>query len=317
MSNNQILDWAKSYDINGFNIYRMARTNIIRIHEVNHSKCSHAINVGDAIIQIDGITIDNWSYKDLTQYLCSTVIASIEAIGYFHYKKRKLNNVPFSETFDAPISNVPLLDTIEVAIEPPLTSQLDLCNIDAVPSLSNVPIPVSKNNIEDLLSNVPVSHNIEDVCNTDNNIPDFDTKRKRKRIKPNDVNGFDIYINHQTKIIRIFSVSENCKHNIIPLDVVLKVDNIPIDNWSYRNLRKYLSQNIITSIETQDYSTYKRQRLNTDNAISIDTPVSDFVVTNNNTFNSSGTFLFTVNIYLLTLLFVTVSPIDLSAELSN
>ena len=73
MSNNQILDWAKSYDINGFNIYRMARTNIIRIHEVNHSKCSHAINVGDAIIQIDGITIDNWSYKDLTQYLCSTV----------------------------------------------------------------------------------------------------------------------------------------------------------------------------------------------------------------------------------------------------
>ena len=97
----------------------------------------------------------------------------------------------------------------------------------------------------------------------------------------------------------------------------MKIDNIPIDNWSYRNLRKYLSQNIITSIETQDYSTYKRQRLNTDNAISIDTPVSDSVVTNNNTFNSSGTFLFTVNIYLLTLLFVTVSPIDLSAELSN
>ena len=97
----------------------------------------------------------------------------------------------------------------------------------------------------------------------------------------------------------------------------MKIDNIPIDNWSYRNLRKYLSPNIITSIETQDYSTYKRQRLNTDNAISIDTPVSDSVVTNNNTFNSSGTFLFTVNIYLLTLLFVTVSPIDLSAELSN
>ena len=77
----------------------------------------------------------------------------------------------------------------------------------------------------------------------------------------------------------------------------MKIDNIPIDNWSYRNSRKYLSQNIITSIETQDYSTYKRQRLNTDNAISIDTLVSDSVVTNNNTFNSSGTFLITVHIY--------------------
>ena len=70
----------------------MARTNIIRIHEVDHPKCSHAINVGDAIIQVDGFTIDNWSYKDLTQYLCNNVITSIEAIGYFHYKKRKLNN---------------------------------------------------------------------------------------------------------------------------------------------------------------------------------------------------------------------------------
>ena len=92
MSTTQIFDWAKSFNINGFNIYQTARTNIIRIHEIDHSKCSHAINVGDAIIQIDGITIDNWSYKDLTQYLCSNVITSIEAIGYFHYKKRKLNN---------------------------------------------------------------------------------------------------------------------------------------------------------------------------------------------------------------------------------
>jgi hypothetical protein len=88
----QIFDWAKSLNINGFNIYQMATKNIIRIHEVDHSKCSYAINVGDAVIQIDGIPIDNWSYKDLTQYLCSNVITSIEAIGYFHYKKRKLNN---------------------------------------------------------------------------------------------------------------------------------------------------------------------------------------------------------------------------------
>ena len=83
----------------------MARTNIIRIHEVDHSKCSHAINVGDAIIQIDGITIDNWSYKDLTQYLCNNVITSIEAIGYFHYKKRKLNND--NKDIDPPKSHGP------------------------------------------------------------------------------------------------------------------------------------------------------------------------------------------------------------------
>ena len=78
----------------------------------------------------------------------------------------------------------------------------------------------------------------------------------------------------------------------------MKADNIPIDNWSYRNLRKYLSQNIITSIETQDYYTYKRQRLNTNNAVSIDTPVSESDVTNNNACNNSGkTLLFTLNIY--------------------
>ena len=94
----------------------------------------------------------------------------------------------------------------------------------------------------------------------------------------------------RTNLIRVHDVSILCRHRIHSRDVILKVDNIPIDNWSYRNLRKYLSQNIITSIETQDYYTYKRQRLNTDNAISIDTPVSVSIVTNNNTFNSSGTF---------------------------
>jgi hypothetical protein len=92
MRTTQVFDWAKSFKINGFNIYQMQRTNIIRIHEVDHSICSHAINAGDVIVQMDGITIDTWSYKDLTQYLCSNVITSIEAIGYSHYKKRKLNH---------------------------------------------------------------------------------------------------------------------------------------------------------------------------------------------------------------------------------
>ena len=77
----------------------------------------------------------------------------------------------------------------------------------------------------------------------------------------------------------------------------MKVDNIPIDSWSYRYWRKYLSQNIITSIETQDYYTYKRQKLNSGNTVvSIDTPVSHSV-TNNNTCKDSGTLLFTVHIY--------------------
>ena len=119
---------------------------------------------------------------------------------------------------DAPISNVPLSDKIEVTIEPSLTSQVNLSNIETDTSLSNV----------------LMSENIEDECYADNKIPDPHTKINRgshvKRYKPNDVNGFDIYINHQTKIIRIFSVSENCKHNIIPHYVVLKVDNIPLDS---------------------------------------------------------------------------------------
>ena len=83
---------AKSFNINGFNIYQMRTTNIIRIFNIDHSKCSHAINVGDAILKIDGITIDNWSYNDLTQYLCNHVITSIETIEYLQYKKRKINN---------------------------------------------------------------------------------------------------------------------------------------------------------------------------------------------------------------------------------
>ena len=123
---------------------------------------------------------------------------------------------------DAPITNVPLSNKIEVTIEPTLSSQVDLCNIET----------------DTFLSNVLMTENIEDECYADKKIPDPENKIKRgsyvKRIKPNDVNGFDIYINHQTKIIRIFSVCENCKHNIIPHEVVLKVDNIPIDSWSYR-----------------------------------------------------------------------------------
>ena len=89
-------------------------TDIIRIHEIDYSKCSHAIHVGDAIIQIDGITIDNWSYKDLTQYLCNNVITSIEAIGYFHYKKRKLNND--DKDIDPPKLMVPMVVAVLVVL---------------------------------------------------------------------------------------------------------------------------------------------------------------------------------------------------------
>ena len=73
MRTTQICDWAKSLNVNGFNIYLMRSTDIIRIHDIHYSKCSHAIHVGDAVIQIDGITIDNWSYNDFTQYLCNTI----------------------------------------------------------------------------------------------------------------------------------------------------------------------------------------------------------------------------------------------------
>ena len=60
----------------------------------------------------------------------------------------------------------------------------------------------------------------------------------------------------RTNIIRVHDVSSLCRHNIRSRDVILKVDNIPIENWSYTYLQKYLCNNIINSIETQSYEDY-------------------------------------------------------------
>ena len=71
-----------------------------------------------------------------------------------------------------------------------------------------------------------------------------------------DVNGFDIYQMRRTNLIRVYDVSILCRHRIHARDVILKVDNVPIENWSYTTLNDYLSNNVITSIETQSYQDY-------------------------------------------------------------
>ena len=58
-----------SLRINGFSIYQMARTNIIRIKEVN-SNCNYTIQNGDVIMKVNDISIDNWNFKSLSEFIC-------------------------------------------------------------------------------------------------------------------------------------------------------------------------------------------------------------------------------------------------------
>ena len=44
-----------------------------------------------------------------------------------------------------------------------------------------------------------------------------------------------------TNLIRVHDVSILCRHRIRSRDVILKVDNAPIENWSYTTLNDYLS----------------------------------------------------------------------------
>ena len=60
-----------------------------------------------------------------------------------------------------------------------------------------------------------------------------------------DVNGFDIYQMRRTNLIRVYDVSFLCRHRIHARDVILKVDNVPIENWSYTTLNDYLCNNVL------------------------------------------------------------------------
>ena len=68
-------------------------------------------------------------------------------------------------------------------------------------------------------------------------------------------------------------VSILCRHSIRSRDVILKVDNVPIEKWTYTALTDYLCNNIITSIETQSYEDYNFNLNNQVNS-SLETPSS-------------------------------------------
>ena len=123
------------------------------------------------------------------------------------------------------------------------------------------------------------------------------------------VNGFNIY--NDNNIIRIKEVDFSvCLPGINIGDALIKVDNISVSNWSFRNLIKYIYSNKITSVETQNYLEYNLQNINkqscgtrgpskkkfkADNQIDI--PNNPAVVTNNNFCNDSGTFILTTYMF--------------------
>ena len=93
-------------------------------------------------------------------------------------------------------------------------------------------------------------------------------------------------------------VSISFRHSIRSRDVILKVDNVPIKNWTYKFLNCYLCNNVITSIETQSYEHYNfnlhcqvQSSLMTPTSVS-DTYHTTFANDNNQTISTtSGNFL--------------------------
>ena len=112
---------------------------------------------------------------------------------------------------------------MEVAIEPSLSSQIT--------------IPVDTIDLD--------SPNITQQSRGHRGV----NKKNNKRTSI-DINGFDIYRMQRTNIIRVHDVSILCRHSIRSSEVILKVDSLPIENWTYRSLNDYLCNNVITSIET-------------------------------------------------------------------
>ena len=120
-------------------------------------------------------------------------------------------------------------DTIEMVIEPSVSSQIT--------------IPITN-----IISHSPII--------TQHSRGPRDPYNKKNKPTSIDVNGFDIYLMRRTNIIRVHDVSILCRHSIRSRDVILKVDNVPIQNWTYKVLNDYLCNNVITSIETQSYEDY-------------------------------------------------------------
>ena len=177
-----------------------------------------------------------------------------------------------SFTPNSNISNVLMSETIEVAIEPSMTSE------------NPIPIP----NI-----------NIESPIVTKQSCGPRGPYNKQKKSTSIDINGFDIYRMQRTNIIRVHDVSILCRHSIRSRDVILKVDNVPIENWTYRSLNNYLCNNVITSIETQCYEEYN---FNLHNPVhsSLMTPTTSSntydTASTDNICNNSGAVLFPLNV---------------------
>ena len=129
---------------------------------------------------------------------------------------------------------------------------MDFGTLAANSPIPNLPIPIS---------NIPMSNTIEvaiepSLTSNAPNTVQSTIHTSSSTHSSIDVNGFDIYQMRRTNLIRVYDVSFLCRHRIHARDVILKVDNVPIENWSYTTLNDYLSNNVITSIETQSYQDY-------------------------------------------------------------
>ena len=124
--------------------------NIPRIKKV-WPNCNFLINVGDVVVKIDEISINEWPINNLIEYVSNTIINSIETKSLKDYTKEQSHKYQMSESLR--------------------------------------------------------------------------------------LNSFDIYQMHNnTNVIRIKSISPMCMHEMQVGDIIIHINNIPIEIWSYVNL---------------------------------------------------------------------------------
>jgi hypothetical protein len=251
MSNKELN--AQSLLTNGFDIYRMRRRNkndLIRIKSVSNN-CTHNINQNEVVLEIDNHPVNEWSYDTLLDHISKTVIESIITESYDHYIQKLRSNYRINKfsIYIMKVKNIPRIKKVWPDCKFTINVGDVVIKIDEI-SISEWSI----NNLIEYVSNTTIN-SIETKSYKDY------TKAQSHKYQMSEslrLNSFDIYHMHSnTNVIRIKSISSMCVHEIQVGDIIIHINNIPIENWSYVNLCSFLATNIISSIETKRF---KRKR---------------------------------------------------------
>jgi hypothetical protein len=208
------------------------------------------------VLEIDNHPVNEWSFDTILDYLSKNVIESILTESYDQYKQKLRSNYGI---------HAQCLLTNGFGICRTRWNNNELIRIKSVNSICTHNI--NQNDVVLEIDNHPVNEWSFDTLldhlskNVIESILTESYDQYKQKLRSNyGINKFSIYIMKVKNIPRIKKVWPNCKFLINVGDVVVKIDEISINEWPINNLIEYVSNTIINSIETKSLKDYTKEQ---------------------------------------------------------